>query len=190
MQQVFLDRPDSSLKRGYELRATGVSYEDTVPCKEWQYYLNQDWRFPVKRGEQPGHYIFEVSLTIPADDIKDILGEHDDGGAFLFNPRFAANQVYIGWHDGESYHWVDSLPQGWTDSKVCIEAVSVDHLKATVLFDPLDGPYTRNEHNNLQQPIWFELEAWATGFDSYKYPHTCLATVWSPSSTKQLFFGD
>ena len=189
-QQSFVRDGNGSLGRGYVLLATGLSYIDSVECKDWHAYTDQDWKFPVKRGERTGEYLFELALTVPGDELQDYLGLHDDGGAFLFNPDFAANQVQIGWHDGEDYHWVETLPQGWTDTKVCIDSLTADHIRATVLFDPLEGPYSRNERNLLLQPIWFELEAWATGDDLSKTKHSCYSTVWYPGTSEESMFGD
>ncbi len=58
---------------------------------------------------------------------------------------------------------VNSLPNGWTESKVCVGFISPDYLYLTVLWDPKDGPYTTNDFVRTDRPIWFDMEIWPTG---------------------------
>ena len=182
--QLFTQDEPQSMPAGWTLLVTGASYTHADSCET----LVEDqalWR-PIKEGDRVGDYLFEVMLTVPGTDKSAYLGEHADNGGHVANPSFSAHWSRIGWHDGDQYHWVDSLPHGWTNSTVCVGDVGVDYIYLTVLFDPRGGPYETNLRNPLSQPIWFDVEITATGVD----PRSCFVTAWQKGMDLDALLGD
>jgi len=156
---------------GVQLVATRVSYVHETSCKEerdgWEFSYTGDNEIlhmtdPIKLGWLVGDFMFRVVFTAPTTVAAELLGASLDNGGHLANDKFPAHQMMLGWHDGEAFRQVYSLPDGMTRSTVCFDQFSRTHMVMTGLFEPLDGPYTTNKHTTLTQPIWFKLEAWAT----------------------------
>ncbi len=191
---VKWDMPD-----GMVLILTGVSYVAEDHCINLTEYFDSTeygsvWLLtdPIKNGERVGDYLFKLNLTIPGASLSDYIGEFTDGGGHTANPSFSAHQLMLGWHDGEKYHHVYSLPDGMTKSTVCVESFSREHMKLTVLFDPLDGPFTTNHHTQLHQPIFFTADIWATnmGPDEATRNRSCMMNVADGSKTLDEIFAE
>lgn len=154
---------NSRHEEGWHLIATGLSYDHDLPCEDaaWGNVLFDD----IKLGRAPEQFWFEFSLFLPGLSIEGWLGEHTlEHGPYPAKDRIGHN-LKIGWRDtGATYpSMVSSLPNGWTESKVCVGTISPDYLYLTVLWDPKDGPYRTNDFVRTDQPIWFDMEIWPTG---------------------------
>ena len=174
---------------GWYVAVSGLSYVHHQACQDI-YRLNTLLE-EVKSGARPGEYLFELVLSIPGTRIGDWLGEHGSGNGHLWNREFAAHQLKVGWRDDEDYHVVSSLPWGWTQSTICVGSITPDYLYLTVLWDPVDGPFTTNHHTQLHQPIWFDMEIWPTGeYDPVYGSHrSCALTGWVNTDQDTLFGG-
>ncbi len=179
----------------YALKLRGLSYTDGDSCAlldtDHLYYLD------VRRGTIVNQYDIDLQLTIPGDSVDDFLGEHGDGGGHMVRPDRAAHQLNFGWHDGQHYHWVNSLPYGWTRSTVCIGELSPEFTYLTILFDPSDGPYMTNVRNRWTRPLFIEARLVGTGLEEGVAPldckknrnrcRSCFETVYA-SSTREDWF--
>ncbi|MCK6506018.1 hypothetical protein L6R53_21985 [Myxococcota bacterium] len=180
---------------GWEAIVTGISYVHDWDCI-FQVYYNR-LENEVKAGERPGEFYFELHLTVPGQGITDWLGEHDGGGGYLYHRDFAAHYLKIGWRDSprDTFHFVHSLPFGWTDSTVCVGYISPDRLYMTVLWDPADGPYRTNKWTHIDHPIWFDMEIWPSSdelgdYDPIHGDHrSCALTAWGGVTEVELFSG-
>ena len=171
-QAFTYESEHSTMPSGWTLVLSGASYTHPDDCASL--IKDQALWSPIKYGERVGDYLFQLAMTVPGTTREEFLGEHLDNGGLLASPDFSAHWLRIGWHDGKAFHWVDSMPHGWTLSKVCVGDIGVEYAYVTVLFDPIDGPYQTNLYNPLHQPIWFEAEILGTGRD----PRSCFVTAW------------
>lgn len=195
---------DISPQNGLWLIATGISYTHHRRCRE----LVRGNRFQdeVKNGDRPGEFFFDLMVFLPYLDLASWLGEHTlDHGVFT-DPDNVGHALRIGWRDAGDPHpmMVNSLPNGWTQSKICIGTISPDYVYMTVLWDPVDGPYRTNDFVRTDQPIWFDMEIWRSGggdpTDVEGSDHrSCASTHWAfgeyywkgtgPSRPEDLFAG-
>lgn len=151
---IFYRDPDG--RRGFHVISTGLSYRHDRACED----ILPDMQIlhDVKDGKQPGEYTFQLVATLPGTQVEHWLGEFPMNDGHIWS-HIPAHLLKLGWNDGDGYQWVFSMPNGWTQSTLCVEAVSPDYLKLTMLWDPLDGPFTTNHHTQVHQPIFFELHA-------------------------------
>lgn len=172
--QIFY-RTDEG-REGYYLALSGLSYVHEQPCNEL--LENMAMFQEVKSGERPGEYTVELMLDIPGPPPHQWLGEHPMHDGHLFS-SMSAHTAKLGWNNGEGYQWVHALPNGWTQSTVCIGTISPDYVYLTFLWDPVDGPFTTNEHTQVHHPIWFKAELWSYWSDPIYDAHRgCASDTW------------
>ncbi len=185
VDRVFVeDEPDdSAFGSRFSIVINGVSYiYETAACYEEIEYWSSSSREllpitePIRQGERVGDYFFKLAFSAPTATVSELLGTFPDQGGHLYNKKFPDHQLMIGWHDGEAYRMVYSLPDGLTRTTVCIDQFTRTRLVLTGLFEPLDGPYTTNHHTTLTHPIWFKVDAWAThaGPDKTTIHRSCM----------------
>ena len=181
---------------GWQVIVTGISYVHEQACRDLVEY--NKFERPVKEGDRPGDFLFELAMSVPGAGPTDWLGEHDSGNGYMLNPSFPAHHLKIGWRDApdQDYHFVQALPFGWTESTICVGYLSPDRLYLTVLWDPVEGPYRTNLHTSIDHPIWFDMEIWPTSdgwgdYDPVYGAHrSCALTAWvGDVSEEELFAG-
>jgi len=159
----------------YALKVRGLSYTDPDSCAALD--VENLYMLDVRNGVKLNEYDIELLVTLPGTGVEDWLGEHGDGGGHLVRPDRGAHQLSFGYHDGTTYHWIDSLPYGWTRSTVCMGEITPEFTYLTVLFDPADGPYMTNHRNPWTRPLWLEIILTATGSEEKVDPMDCASTA-------------
>ncbi|NOY25597.1 MAG: hypothetical protein GXP62_06960 [Oligoflexia bacterium] len=181
--QVFYIGDDG--RDGWHMALSGISYVRDEACADL--FVDSVMGSEIKAGDRPGEYTAELIVSLPGTGVDDWLGEFPANYGYLWSDM-PAHQAKIGWNDGSGYQWVVTLPNGWTKSTVCVGAVSPDYVYLTFLWDPIDGPFTTNEHTQVHQPIWFDAEMWSYNRDpKYGKQAQCTSTQYAGVEQDDIF---
>ncbi len=178
---------DNDEFQGWHMAISGISYVRDEYCHN---ILHRQEQFnDIKAGEQPGEYTVELLFSLPGDSVEDWLGEFPMNDGHLWS-HLPAHVAKIGWNDTDHYQWVNTLPNGWTGSTLCIGTVSPDYVHLTFLWDPLDGPFTTNQFTQVHQPIFFDATVWRYGTEpELGIQRVCSSTAWMGVEEADIFGG-